>query len=99
MTKLDKAVAIAMGLRVEERAGQDFVEVTPDHMTWLSSWLETYNIADRLMDGHHKDGTRIETEYFGRRWCATCEGVSAQHQDRKTAALMAFCKFKGVAYE
>lgn len=94
MTKLDKAVAIAMGLRVEEREGIEWIETDPDDWTWLIPWREVHKIADKLMDDH-----KIETEYFGRRWCATCEGVSAQHQDRKTAALMAFCKFKGVSYE
>lgn len=97
MTKLDKAVAVAMGLRTEGRRGIECVELiagNPDSWVWMESWLATYHIADKLIDQH-----KIETEYFGRRWSATCEGVSAQHQDRKTAALMAFCKFKGVAYE
>lgn len=94
MTKLNKAVAVALGFEVHESEGQEWVETAPGYFTWLMTWPDVHEIADKLMDEH-----KIETEYFGRRWCATCEGVSAQHQDRKTAALMAFCKFKGVSYE
>lgn len=97
MTKLDKAVSIAMGMELKEEQGLWWVKVHPSGLTawaWIDGWTARHGIADKLMDDH-----KIETEYFGRRWCATCEGVSAQHQDRKTAALMAFCKHKGVAYE
>lgn len=94
MSILERSVADAMELSTKHKDGHQWVEYSPDAWCWMEGWTKLHNIADKLMDEH-----KIETEYFGRRWCATCEGVSAQHQDRKTAALMAFCKFKGVSYE
>lgn len=94
MKNLDKAVAIAMNLQTRERNGVMQVEAKPKNWIELAGWALKLDVAEKLIEEHF-----IDTEYFGKKWAATCDGESASHQHRKTAALMAFCKSKWVRYD
>lgn len=97
MTKLAKTVAKAMGLAVHVdalMAGEvhhgAWVELTPNCWVRLDKWLVRYVIAERLIDE-----CKIDTTWGADEWLALCGNKYAAHPDRKTAALMAFCKWKG----
>lgn len=98
MTKLAKAVAQAMGLPVHTNAtlaGEvhqgDWVELSPTSWLRCTFWVRYYTIADRLIDE-----CKIDTSWGNGEWLALCGNKYAAHPDRKTAALMAFCKWKGL---
>jgi len=98
MTKLAKAVAQAMGLAVHTNAtlaGElhhgDWVELSPNCWVQLNEWAYGDKLADRLIDE-----CRISTLDGGDHWIAAISGTwYAQHSNRKTAALLVFCKWKG----
>lgn len=97
MIDLDKTVAKAMGLTVHVDAllaGEihhgEWVELSPNCWVMLRHWIASYHIADRLIDE-----CKIGLAWDGDKWNALCGTWFAWHPDRKTAALMAFCKWKG----
>lgn len=92
MSKLAIAVAKAMGRTTF--AGKLVSGVGEDQWSHLAGWLERERIAEKLIDENH-----IATEWEYGDWMAVCKGSIAYDPDRQTAALMAFCKHKGVAYE
>lgn len=103
MTKLHRSVAVALGLNVKLVDGLNVygwrVEYEKGHWTPVELWIGDLRLAERLIDAYHMD-----LVWSGGRWAAAIQDKDGKvfwevHEDRKTAALMAFCRFKGVAYE
>lgn len=94
MSKLDEAVARALSLPIKG----DWVEVSPNKWAPLHGWVDKHEILADLIDMYkicivwHPDAwSAVVFEDRGSGWCTD--------EDRDVAALMAFCKHKGVAYE
>lgn len=99
--KLYLAVAKALGMRQAVVRCWDGYYMPRIHgcikienLMSLEEWIEVEKVADRVIDEYH-----IQTVWNCVEWMALCVSSSAFCSDRKKAALLAFCKFKGVAYE
>lgn len=99
MSKLHLAVAQAMNIEVIH--DQEVGVIVPangsnlDDGWWpIDSWVQGAGIADKLIDQFS-----IETKKVGCAWVAQVDKSVAANMNRKTAALMAFCRWKRVAYE
>lgn len=98
MSKLEDAVAAALMVDLVAWSAGKVVALTnlgPGIAAKKApGWLEKHEVAERLIDANG-----IATQKIGTSWIAIMDCAAVSHQDRRTAALMAFCKHKGVAYE
>lgn len=97
MSKLDSAIAKALGLQTEIRGKRGAETVWVKHKDRVFVPLKGYGVL--IADWIIRSYDIVLIRQPSGEWMGECGGCLAYHKWGNRAALMAFCKHKGVAYE